>query len=133
MNFPRGTGVLSGDQPHLRPDSGRIAGRPFESHAQPRFRALVVKQPGRSVVLGHDQIDSSIGVIITKRGASLLAIDLNSAFLARHSLKIPAAIASQPQTPARVVSGSFHLHAKEVLAQENVFTPIAVIIPDTHT
>ena len=79
-----------------RSNPARIARRTNQPHPQATLGANVVEQARLVAILGDHQIHAPVMVIITQRGASLLAINLDSALLARHRLQTPAAVAAKP-------------------------------------
>src|SRR5581483_5455331 len=120
--------LTSALDPELRADAPGISLRPFEPYPETGFRLKVLEQARLGRVLRHDQVHTTVSIEIRHRGSTLLAINQNTAFGPRHSSQLSMTIASQPKTAAGVVSGRLGFDGKEILAEENVFATIAVII-----
>ena len=60
------------------------AGRPFEPNPQTRFGALIMIELGGGAVLGNDEIDAAIGIVICQGAAALFTVDLDAAGLSRN-------------------------------------------------
>src|ERR1035441_4357483 len=115
-----------------RSNPPRIASRTHQPNPQAGFGAYVMEEARLVAILGDDQIHAPVVVIITQRGTPLLAIDLDSALLARHRLQTPVTVAPQPQAPARIATRGLGLGGKKVLAEEYVFEPIAIEIANAR-
>lgn len=119
-------------QPNPSPDAPRVSGRSFQLDAQSRSTVLVFINPCGRAVLGHHQVNPAIAVEIRQGRTALFAIDANSRLVAWDRLETSRSIPPQPKSLARVQSAILGPHAKEILAQEDIFVSIAIGIGHAH-
>jgi hypothetical protein len=79
-------------------------------------------------MLSHGQVWAPIGIEIGHRTAALLTRQTESG-LARAKTPEPApAVAQEHQSSAGILTRGFGIHAKEVLSQKDILTPITIKI-----
>ena len=83
MNFACRPQTTRPDQPQNRPDSARVSWNAMEFDAKSRWRGLVMEQRGRAAVLGDDQIDPAIAVVVRHGAGALLAVEFDARLIAR--------------------------------------------------
>jgi len=96
MNFPHRAFHFAKNKAHLRSHTRWISGRAVEPDAQTGFCADVMKQLRLSSILGYNQIDPAILVVVAQRGPTLFAIDIDAGVLAPKWRQFSRAIAPQP-------------------------------------
>src|SRR5689334_1845213 len=91
-----------------------------------------MKQASRCPVLRDNQVHSSVVIEICHSRTSLLSINFNPRFLARHGREIPCPIPTEQQTPPRVTPWNFRLVGKKILAQKDILVSVSVEIRNVH-
>lgn len=130
MDFSRRTKPVAELEAHHRANSPRVPGRTSQPHTQPGFASDIVKQPGLTAILGDHQVGSTVPVEIADRGAALLSINFDAALLPGYRSEATLSVPLQQQAAAGIVSRGVRIDREEILAQEDIFIPIAVVIGD---
>jgi hypothetical protein len=105
-----------------------IAGRPFQEHSNSRFACPIAEDTSLAGMLSYGEVWAPIGIEIGHRTATLLTRQTESS-LARAKTPEPApAVAQEHQTCACILTRGFGIHAKEVLSQKDILTPITIKI-----
>ena len=83
---------------------------------------------GRLAEALEASIDAAIVIKISGSGGALFAINQQTGLIAGNGVKLAIAFAAQEQAASGIEPGEFGLSGEEVLAQENVFSAVAIEI-----
>jgi hypothetical protein len=109
-------------------DAVRITDRPFQEHSNSRFACPIAVDTSLAGMLSHGQVRAPIGIDIGDRTAALLTWQTESGLTRAKTPKPAPAVAQEHQTSACILTRGFGIHAKEVLSQKDILTPITIKI-----
>src|SRR5258705_95171 len=84
-------------------------------------------------VLRNCNVHASVAIIVANRRASLFAVDRNATFRTGKGTKLARSSAEQAKATPGIVAGGLACAGEKILAQEEVFIPIAIQVCGTNS